>query len=245
MSATSVQSTPKSKIESDAWQIARAEDVSILARIHDPAVGLAMWKRQVRLDLRAWLALTDADLLPAGRVLADLNDIRAATEAIFDMSGTPDGPAAGILIGDIVDLAERFAAIAETDRVDIRLEVLDHDACWKFHQDRVPLRMLTTYLGPGTQYVEPHDSDQALREQRAYSGIVHDIPEQAVALFKGTLCDTGNGVVHRSPAVAETGETRLLLCLNPPSPSSPEPWRRDRRLDITGAIQSRLRPVRD
>lgn len=125
------------------------------------------------------------------------------------------------LFADLVDLADRFCAIAGTDLVDIRLEALAHDGCWKFHYDNVPLRLIATYRGPGTQWVAPADSERALSEQRDYAGEVHDVPTHAAALFRGTATGAADAVVHRSPPIAKSGRSRLLLVLNLPSPASP------------------------
>lgn len=209
-----------------AW----APDVDVLNRIGEPAMDLVIWERRLPPDLQTWLVSLRVDQLPCGRMLVGRTDIRDALDALFASSGTPDGPPANALLHDIVDVAERFAAVAECDPIDIRLDVVDHDACWKFHRDNVDLRLLTTYVGPGTQYVTPGNAERAIDRQKAYDGPIEHVPEQAVALFKGALCASGTGVVHRSPPIAGSGETRLLLCLNSPSHASPELWRRYRKV---------------
>ncbi len=125
-------------------------------------------------------------------------------------------------MADLVSLTEAFCRTMDSDIVDIRLETVTHDGCWKYHRDHVPARLLTTYRGPGTQWVTPERSEDALAQQKAYSGPLEQFAEHAVGLFKGSKAEKGRGIVHRSPPILGTGTTRILLCLNLPSAASPE-----------------------
>ncbi|MEA1675519.1 DUF1826 domain-containing protein [Nitrospirillum sp. BR 11163] len=199
------------------------EDVNpaVLGRVSDPTVGLALWRRDrfpgVALD--PWLDALPADRLPRGRFLVRLGDVDTVLVPLLDGAGAPVALAA-----DIVDLSRRFLDVAGGDWVDLRLEVVEGDACWKFHRDHVRLRLIATYRGPGTQVVAPIDAACALARQRRYQGPLYEMPRHAVALFKGCGEACGEGVVHRSPPIAGTGQARLVLCLNQPSAASPEPW---------------------
>lgn len=206
----------------DGPDIVRGKSIGILRRINDPAVALALWDRVMSRAAVRWLDSLPPDRLPHGRVLAATADAHAALAAILARSGTPDTPGARLLTSDATLLARRFAAIAGADTVDIRLEAIGHDACWKFHVDDVRFRLLTTYRGPGTQLASPAHAAEALTRQRDYTGPLDEIPPRAVALFKGAR--GGAGVVHRSPPLAGTGLTRLVLCVNLPSAASPPPW---------------------
>jgi hypothetical protein len=83
--------------------------------------------------------------------------------------------------------------------------VVETDACSKFHADFVTLRTITTYRGPGTQWQRADDpGDQTINEMR--SG--------AVGLFKGRLLQPEPSVLHRSPPIADSGESRLVLVID-------------------------------
>ena len=138
----------------------------------------------------------------------------------------PPGDMRDLLIGDVDDLVSAFAGITRSDLVDVRLGRVSHDACWKFHRDYVEARLLTTYRGPATEWVQPIHAERALRAQKRYKGPLEHIRSNDVAIFKGSYAGPGSGIVHRSPPIAGTGCTRLLLCLNKPSAASPEPWPR-------------------
>ncbi|HVJ53251.1 MAG TPA: DUF1826 domain-containing protein [Aliidongia sp.] len=202
------------------------DQAEILAHILEPAIDLVLWRRTMPAEFELWLDALAPARLPTGRVLVRPGaETREAVAAILDASGTPNGPMARLLAEDVVDLASRFAAIAASEEVDVRLDAIRNDACWKFHRDHVRLRLLTTYRGPGTEIAPPEMAERAMREQTDYSGPVETLDRHAVALFKGDRDDPGRGTVHRSPPIEGSGATRLMLCINLPSIASPDPWR--------------------
>lgn len=202
-----------------------ATDPESLHRIDDPEVELVLWQRSLASALGEWLESSPADQLPTGRVLVDAADLPLAVAGMTDVGDTAAGAMRAALVDDVLGLAQRFMAVMRCPVVDLRLEVLHHDACWKFHRDYVAARMLTTYRGPGTEWVAQADSATALSLQRSYDGPMHRFPRHAVGLFKGNRASPSRGVVHRSPPIASAGVTRLLLCLNLPSEASPELWK--------------------
>jgi hypothetical protein len=188
----------------------------VLAEVARPEVGLAVWARPLDPLLHDWLMLPGRRDITGGRVLVPLD---RCVEAVVTLLGHKPGP----LVADIFALALRFCAVAGTDLVDIRLEEIAHDACWRFHRDNVRLRMVTTYVGPGTEIVPAAHSAAAIAQQREYDGPSYMLPPGAVALFRGSQSASG-GVVHRSPPIAHRGLRRLFLCINAPSAASPEIW---------------------
>ena len=88
--------------------------------------------------------------------------------------------------------------------VTIRLEPVTTDACKQLHADYVTVRLLTTYVGRGTQW-----SEEAATEA------MHSLACGDIALFKGRLLLDPPTVLHRSPPIAGTGERRLLLVIDP------------------------------
>ncbi len=195
-----------------------------LAAIGNPGMELVIWRRALPRRLQAWLERMDAACLPDLRVLVRPGSLRQAVKPHLDDCGMPAGDMRDLLLGDIGDLVSAFAGIARSGLVDVRLERVSHDACWKFHRDCVEARLLTTYRGPATEWVRPVDAGRALREQKSYKGPLERFRVHDVAVFKGSFVGPGSGIVHRSPPVAGTGCTRLLLCLNKPSAASPKPW---------------------
>ena len=131
------------------------------------------------------------------------------------------------MVNDISDLVYTFSCVAKTEIVDVRLEHIDHDSCWRFHTDVVELRLLTTYLGRGTEWVKPVHAENAINDQKQYSGPLERIMPNEVAIFRGKRASETDGIVHRSPPIEQTGNSRLLLCLNKKTEVSPLPWNQD------------------
>jgi len=203
-----------------------------LAAINQTDMELAIWRRVLPPCLATWLERIDASRLPDLRILVQPSHLRRAVEPYLDECGLPRGDMRNLLIGDVDDLVSAFSKITQTDLVDVRLERVSHNACWKFHRDCVEARLLTTYRGPATEWVQPRHARQALHEQKRYGGPIEHLRIHDVAVFKGSCAGPGSGIVHRSPPIARTGRTRLLLCLNKPSDASPEPWPQRACVDI-------------
>ncbi|MCF4164902.1 DUF1826 domain-containing protein [Zavarzinia compransoris] len=209
-------------------------DADVLGRLQTREVALAIWPRRLPAPLADWLDALAAGLFPDFRIQVDVADLPAALEAMIAASPLPAGPERQMLVDDVFTLAWRFAATLDLAAVDVRLEPIGGDACWKFHRDHVPARLVTTYAGPGTEWVPPSFASRAIEDQKDYAGPLERLSAGDVALFRGCAGhhghghgdDHAHGIVHRSPPVAGTGVTRLLLCLNPPSLASPPAWRK-------------------
>ena len=213
---------PLVSIEGDAVGASATLDAGIemcdaadgLAAINRPDTELVIWPRTLPLCLQTWLERMDAARLPGFRVLVQPGDLRRAVEPHLDDCGMPSGDIRDLLLGDVDDLVSAFARITRTALVDVRLERVNDDACWKFHRDCVEARLLTTYRGPATEWVHPRHAEQALRQQKRFTGPTEHLRIHDVAVFKGSCAGPGSGIVHRSPPIAGTDRTRLLLCLN-------------------------------
>jgi hypothetical protein len=185
----------------------------VLEDIVDPAVSLAIWNRRRPRALADWLDGLPAERLPEGRFVCSIEEARPRLASLCDLVGLDD-PRRNLLIDDIARLAGRFAALAGARQIDIRLEAVDHDSCWKFHRDHVGLRLNLTYRGPGTQWPPLAEAGRAARAQRRYTGPLNEVAAFAIALFKGTRLVGKRAVLHRSPPIAGSGATRLFLCIN-------------------------------
>jgi hypothetical protein len=187
---------------------------AVLDRIAEQGVALAIWTRQAPPGLAQWLDGLAAERLPEGQFVGPAACVPARLATLCNLVGIEDGAERRTLIDDVSRLARLFAARVGSRDVDLRLEAVDHDSCWRFHRDHVGYRLNATYRGPGTQWPPPGEAARALRAQRRYRGPLNDMPRFAVGLFKGVPLAGKAAVLHRSPAVAGSGQTRLFLCLN-------------------------------
>ncbi len=125
-------------------------------------------------------------------------------EALAAFSNLPP-----LLQEDMRALAQRFAWLMETDAIRIRLEAITRDACKKIHADYTDLRLITTYLGPGSEFVPFGLSPEEAN--------LKPIPTGHIGLFKGRLFGAGHApCFHRSPRIEGRGQTRLVLVIDTP-----------------------------
>lgn len=205
--------------------VKRVAEQAQLADINEAMTSLVIWERALPPNLFHWIDALSPETLPHFRILVSISDLRAALGNKLDAAGLTACEMCAALIDDIAALAVTYASITCNQMVDLRLERIDHDACWKFHRDMVEARLLTTYRGASTQWVRPAHAEQALEEQTDYDGPLETLNNQDVAIFKGAATRPNQGIVHRSPPIEGSGETRLLLCLNEPSLASPAYWK--------------------
>lgn len=189
-----------------------------LAEIAADPTTLAIWRRSAPAGVAEWLDGLLPAQLPEGQFVATPGRAMAALHRLADAVALPSSPERDWMIGDIAMLVDRFARIARCGTVSVRLEAIDHDACWRFHRDYVGLRLNATYRGPGTQWLPPEHAEAALRSQRRYRGPFNELPRFSVGLFKGVVQAGNDAIVHRSPPVARHGLTRLFLCLDAEMP---------------------------
>lgn len=194
--------------------VIEAPSAGCLAKIATGTTALAIWRRSVPRGLPEWLDGLSAHRLPEGQFVATPGHAAGPLQRLADEVSLPRSNERTWLIEDIAMLIDCFAQVARCEAVNVRLEAVDHDACWRFHRDYVGLRLNATYRGPGTQWLPPERAEAALRSQRRYRGPLNELPRFSVGLFKGVVQAGNNAIVHRSPPVARHGLTRLFLCLD-------------------------------
>jgi hypothetical protein len=189
-----------------------AADPAVLGAIADPECNLAVWQRPAIADFTPLTAGTPADLRFTSTphaLAADLN--RALGEAGFG-GGTALHAA---LVEDAAQLARLFCDAMDLARFELRLELVRTDSCRKFHADYVTARLITTYVGEGTDWIDPQDAARIAAGGTPQR--VHRLAPFDVGVFKGKLASE-NPAIHRSPPIAGSpGGVRLLLVLNPVS----------------------------
>ncbi|MBK6618082.1 MAG: DUF1826 domain-containing protein [Nitrosomonas sp.] len=91
--------------------------------------------------------------------------------------------------------------------------------CPRFHTDKVPCRLITTYTGKGTEWLDRQINDPSIldvcNDEYLYPDSIQKLGEGDIALLKGDKWPEKNslGVIHRSPALSDN-EMRLLLTLD-------------------------------
>ena len=199
-----------------------ADGPDILAAISEDDCNLAIWRRPPFADFTPLTHGTPTDLrfeTTPGKLADDLLAGLAA-------NGFASPALHVLLAADAERIAGLFCAALDLARFEVRLEVVRTDSCRKFHADYVRARLITTYAGEGTDWLDQADATRvALGEEPQR---IHRMKAFDVGLFKGKLA-TDRPAIHRSPPIAGTGAARLLMVLNPSqrsfvdSPDSPLP----------------------
>lgn len=192
-----------------------------MAAIHKPEHNLAHWPRPQASSITNFLeALIQEDPLPASlrkSVLATEVAARLAEHLEPYAQGHEEGVES--LCHDAAELANSFATLASSSRLRMTFALINNDMCRLFHTDAIELRLLCTYLGPGTlwvpdQYVNWEGMDKSSNEDRVRDmSKVQQFAPFEVGILKGAMYESNDGpaVLHRSPLLSEQGGIRVLL----------------------------------
>ncbi|MEO0441667.1 MAG: DUF1826 domain-containing protein [Pseudomonadota bacterium] len=185
-----------------------SDSILSLHEISASDCSLAVWQRELPLEATDLLRGDPEDL----RVTVPSHDPEAPLRGALDKCGFPEGDTRQELVEDMLTLCHLFRDLNACPSIEIRLEVVSGDSCWKFHCDYVEMRLITTYHGRGTQWLDQRNADRVT--DGLEPEVINELRTGDVGLFKGRL---GNGppAIHRSPPIEGTGEKRLLLVLNP------------------------------
>lgn len=195
----------------------------VLFEARRPDVNAAVWRRQLGPAL-------------GGRLEPLLRGVGVAFDGLVSARGPaverlvaalPASPSRAALADDLRDLIGRFAALCGAPRVHAHLEAVEDDGCRKFHVDYVALRLLTTYVGPGTEWLAedavdrtalaPSDAppDAANAAVIRHPALVRRARAGDVLVLKGEAWpgNAGRGAVHRSPPIEAARSRRLVFKL--------------------------------
>jgi hypothetical protein len=167
-----------------------------------------------RAELAIWRRIAPPMVLEAfgALELAEFEDVRltGAGEQVFQTAaahlralGWPIA-ATGAILADLGAALQCLGSIEAA--CTFRLEHVTDDACRKFHKDETGFRLITTYLGRGTQWC-----DRAVGKS---SDGIRELPAFAMAMLLGQRCHLDNRILHRSPPIEATGEARLVMVLD-------------------------------
>lgn len=184
----------------------QAEDLSV---IHRRDCAAAIWNRPALPDCEAWLDALTPEQLPRARLILRPDAVARSVTHLFDGAEIPACAERDQLTADFAKLAELFSQIMTVSYVRLRLDVVQSNACRKFHVDTVRARLVCTYRGTGTQLglPDPNDEPQCLLT----------VPTGAPIVLRGTKWPEypRSGLLHRSPPIEGTGETRLVVVIDP------------------------------
>jgi len=128
---------------------------------------------------------------------------------------------------DVSYLALMFCKLFDQKKIWLRLDGIDHPMCPRFHADNIKCRLVTTYVGPATQWIPHHLVNRSKLgygnegKPDSESGLflsendIRQLDTGHVALLKGESWkgNEGAGLVHRSPK-EEGNYKRLYMTID-------------------------------
>ncbi len=202
-----------------------SQQLADLASIYQAETQLCVIQRQPSPELAGFVAaaLQNASTIS---VLSVLHPARFDFEQLLPkLAGYPGYLA---FCDDSQQLATAFADLFGLAQLGLRLRSLDQAMCPRFHVDNVPCRLIVSYGGLGTEWLEHRHVDRSKLGRGAQglpdetSGLLRPgaaiacLAPYAIGLMKG--CGwAGNeryGLVHRSPKPTSHAPRRLLLTLD-------------------------------
>jgi len=199
------------------WHI--GHEAHDLGAIFDPDISLAVMQRSIDAALEMAVKAQSSGAYPLRmRWRGPISDLREELERYLP---APDAGTA--LIEDICVLGEAMSELFEVKDIGMRLEMTQSAMCPRFHVDRIPVRLVTTYDGPGTQWLPEHAADRLAlghgqpghQDICLAPGEIHELRPGSLALLKGECWpgNEGRGLIHRSPVVPNG--SRLMLSMDP------------------------------
>lgn len=194
--------------------VSKAKDLNT---IKADECAAAIWQRQPLRSFQDWIDGIAPAHLPRARLILRPESVHKALSEIVEATGLPSSPEQEMLVDDMSALAHMFAGVMEIPYLRLRLDVIKTNACRKFHIDAVTARLVCTYRGTGTQY--------GIATPTADPARIFTVPTSSPILLRGTLWPTTprSHLKHRSPPIEGTGQTRLVLVLDPVTEPKDEP----------------------
>ena len=205
-------------------------DAMVLGDIFESDVSVAVWERPEDPLVSQYYADVFKSLGMGIRGVFSLSSLKEEIAKQLPDGKTSEGKLAAI--NDIYLLSDMLTTLFDCDSVGVRLVPLSSAMCPSFHVDNIPVRLVNTYLGEGTEWL-PKESvvtspviglneanTQGLLKnrlgQRYQESSVKQMNAFDVGLLKGKSWQGHEefAAVHRSCKVA-TNAQRALLTLDP------------------------------
>tara|TARA_B100001741_G_scaffold287680_1_gene265329 strand:- start:462 stop:1103 length:642 start_codon:yes stop_codon:yes gene_type:complete len=192
------------------WGIGKSS--KILEKIHEKHINIAIYERDVNhlADEINKILYNDLNFKATGNI----------DSIIKELNKIPNVDDYKLIIDDIIFLLNQFKEISEVKSFKLLLAIVDNDMCRRFHTDLNYIRMLCTYIGPGTLWLSENNLNRAALDDLESNNsivvnndLINQVSTGSVAILKGGLYPRKGtkAIVHRSPNIQESQQKRLLL----------------------------------
>ena len=109
-----------------------------------------------------------------------------------------------------------YGQLTRCNDLKLRLEPVRAAGCPRFHPDAVRYRLLCTYRGPGTEWIDPKAVSDGGGGLPIDPARICRLDRGAIAFMRGSKGATPErpALVHRSPRLEASGDPRLLLVID-------------------------------
>ncbi|MFC3122613.1 DUF1826 domain-containing protein [Agaribacter flavus] len=194
-----------------------------LSEIFSPKVSVAVWTRDEDPQLNRYFNDVFQQLGMGLRGVFSMDVLKQELNKLL-----PESDGKEVAIEDIYLLSDMLTCLFDCDSVGMRIAPLTSAMCPNFHVDNIPVRLVNTYLGDGTQWLpnenihaNPSNNTSAHSVKtpfgRGYNNSeIQQLKPFDVALLKGQAWEGHEDMaaVHRSCKVEPNGK-RVLLTLDP------------------------------
>ena len=194
-------------VPSPSWS--GVTDPGDLVQVLEPGAQLCVWQRhEESLPVEG---LAGQDALVGKHTLEVLKSGQSPT-----LGG---GQARSVLTADLAMLGELLCDLVGSPSFGLRVAHVSHAMCPGWHIDKVTMRIVCTYRGPGTEWLD--DQTVARSALRDVTGKYISACTGDVVFLKGSGWP-GNehfGAIHRSPELSPGAGPRTVVTLDPLWPS--------------------------
>jgi len=178
-----------------------------------------LYPRAKRNEISRYLDEVLEQIQPLDRRLDDGSDLSRLPEILRqDLPDSGSWSDREVLIEDIEKAAHKFLDLSQSRRLRVQFGVVDTDTCRLFHVDHVKMRLLCTYKGAGTEWLDDSNVRRAglgrgdnRRIVRDFSLVKRASPFDLLVLKGQRLFAKKGGAVHRSPPIQSIEEKRVVL----------------------------------
>ena len=198
-------------------------DLSKISEIYQEKINISIWQRKLDrsitkssehiLNKNPYLEFSE--VLQPGDVKKSLSSAMGLSKEMLPF------------FDDVFQMVSMFCKLFDQKKIWLRLDGIDHPMCPRFHTDKLKCRLVSTYLGPATQWL-PHNlidrsklgyGNEGKPDSESGLFISEDSIQQCatgdVALLKGESWEgnDGAGLVHRS-SYKEGSYKRLYMTID-------------------------------
>ena len=188
----------------------------VLKEILQDYLNIVIWEREISQEIKLY-----TELLSQKEVF-ELVSNYSNLDSLFKKLPYKNHLGYEFFCEDILFITQLFENILRTKNLKVQISIVDKVQCPKFHVDFVNLRLLCTYTGRGSQYLENNNANRNELGLGINSKVpilsedILEVPRYAVSILKGELFNNnqGKGVVHKSPMIEENIKRVILKIEN-------------------------------